>query len=173
MWSIPGKLTLSTNTMKKLCFLLSLAAIVGLGSCSRDFSETDPTPSAQGTHSLKASIVQGEPSTRTGLGDKDEENGTTPLLWVAGDQIAVIDDADPSTVISTSSTPLPPDRPTVRSPSAKAMASRGPHPSRPTIPTRSIRLLKGCPCPPPNSTRRVGRWKPTCSPCTPILPERK
>ncbi len=84
--------------MKKLCFLLSLAAIVGLGSCSRDFSETDPTPSAQGTHSLKASIVQGEPSTRTGLGDKDEENGTTPLLWVAGDQIAVIDDADPSTV---------------------------------------------------------------------------
>lgn len=84
--------------MKKLCFLLSLATIVGLGSCSRDFSETDPTPSAQGTHSLKASIAQGEPSTRTGLGDKDEENGVTPLLWVAGDQIAVIDDANPNTV---------------------------------------------------------------------------
>lgn len=32
------------------------------------------------------------------LGDKDEENGVTPLLWVAGDQIAVIDDANPNTV---------------------------------------------------------------------------
>mgnify|MGYP005796370489 FL=1 len=84
--------------MKKLCFLLSLATIVGLGSCSRDFSETDPTPSAQGTPSLKASIAQSEPTTRTGLGDKDEENGTTPLLWVAGDKIAVVDDAEPNTV---------------------------------------------------------------------------
>lgn len=84
--------------MKKLCFLLSLATIVGLGSCSRDFSETDPAPSAQGTHSLKASIAQSEPSTRTGLGDKDEENGITPLLWVAGDRIAVIDDAQPNTI---------------------------------------------------------------------------
>ena len=43
MWSIPGKLTLSTNTMKKLCFLLSLAAIVlvSLATKAPDKSITD------------------------------------------------------------------------------------------------------------------------------------
>lgn len=84
--------------MKKLCLLLGLAVAAGFNSCSRDLSENpDPVPQGKGMHSLKAAIEPDKPETRTGLGEKDEDKGSTPLLWSSSDQIAVVDDSHPST----------------------------------------------------------------------------